>query len=90
MVCLLTTWVYILLVLKPDDVQHVPEIVFERERMSRNHYVVLFTSFATVALWCTLSVSKPVFGDMGTIAVLPMVTFFGLGRICCPYLVLTH
>ena len=40
---------------------------------------VLLVSVATVGLWCANGALADVFGDMGIIAVLPMVAFFGFG-----------
>jgi len=40
---------------------------------------VLLVSAATVGLWCANGALADVFGEMGVIAVLPMVAFFGFG-----------
>ena len=40
---------------------------------------VLLVSIATVGLWCANGALTDVFGEMGIIAILPMVAFFGFG-----------
>ena len=44
-------------------------------------------SVATVGLWCANGALADVFGEMGIIAVLPMVAFFGFGVLgkACPW-----
>lgn len=41
-------------------------------------YITIIT-FLTVALWCVEKSLEPYFGDMGVIAVFPLVAFFGTG-----------
>jgi len=36
-------------------------------------------SIITVALWCANTILQPYTGNMGVVAVLPMVAFFGFG-----------
>eukprot|EP01135_Chromosphaera_perkinsii_P002521 Nk52_evm37s224 gene=Nk52_evmTU37s224 len=76
---LIVLWVYLIVALKPDDVNEIPAIVWEKKPMSFNHYFVLFVTFLTAALWCTLSLTKDVVGDLGIIAYLPIILFFGTG-----------
>jgi len=78
-VCVLAIWGYLLVALKPDDVSHIPEIVFERIRLQAHHYIVLGTTLATILLWCSLSFSKPTFGSMGVVALFPLIILFGSG-----------
>lgn len=47
---------------------------------------VVAVSLATVALWCANSALTPYLGQMGIVAILPMVAFFGFGilsKVCC-------
>ncbi len=69
--------------MKPDDVPHVPELLFDENEheWSINHYVVLGVSATTILLWCTFKFSQPFFGDLGVIALLPLVIFFGTGLL---------
>lgn len=40
---------------------------------------MILVSLATVGLWCANSALAPYLGDMGIIAILPMVAFYGFG-----------
>lgn len=56
-----------------------------QDRISGVQIFVLLVSVATVGLWCANGALADVFGEMGIIAVLPMVAFFGfgvLGKAC--------
>ncbi|CAO3686385.1 unnamed protein product [Rhizopus stolonifer] len=43
-------------------------------------YVVLVT-ILTIALWCLAHTYESIFGDMGVIAILPLIAFFGTGLL---------
>ncbi|KAG0741673.1 hypothetical protein G6F57_009542 [Rhizopus arrhizus] len=43
-------------------------------------YVILVTLF-TIVLWCLAHTYESVFGDMGVIAILPLIAFFGTGLL---------
>ncbi|EIE75509.1 hypothetical protein G6F46_005372 [Rhizopus delemar] len=43
-------------------------------------YVILVTLF-TIILWCLAHTYESVFGDMGVIAILPLIAFFGTGLL---------
>ena len=57
-----------------------------QDRISGVQVFVLLVSVATVGLWCANGALADVFGEMGIIAVLPMVAFFGFGVLgkACP------
>jgi phosphate transporter len=40
---------------------------------------VVAVSFLTVGLWCCNGYLTPYFGEMGVIAIIPLVAFFGTG-----------
>jgi di/tricarboxylate transporter len=42
---------------------------------------VIFISLATVGLWCANSVLDKYLGQMGIVAIIPMVFFFGFGLL---------
>lgn len=50
-----------------------------QDRISGVQMYVLAVSVATVGLWCANGALADVFGEMGIIAVLPMVALFGFG-----------
>jgi hypothetical protein len=75
------SWVYIVTVVIRDDtrVSHIPALVFERKRLTLMHWIVISVSLVVILMWATLAYSKPYLGDLGTVALLPLVIFFSLG-----------
>lgn len=81
-ICLvLVAWAYLVFVFlgNESDVKEIPMIIFEKQPINRTQVGVIAVTAVTVVLWCTLSYTEGVFGEMGTIAVLPAVIFFGTG-----------
>jgi anion transporter len=75
-------WLYLILVFCAHDddmVGEIPMIVFEKTPVNRTQVTVVLVTLTTIVLWCTLSETEALFGEMGTIAVIPMVAFFGTG-----------
>src|SRR4051812_35678483 len=55
-------------------------IVYDEEKkMTTKHYMVLSISALTIALWCTLAYTKEVLGQMGVVAMVPLISFFATG-----------
>jgi phosphate transporter len=79
LVCLLSTWAYLVYVMRPRDVAEVPDIVYEQPPLGRMHVAVLLTTVVTIVGWCTLQATKPVFGSMGIVGLVPLVALFGSG-----------
>jgi phosphate transporter len=77
----LISWAYLIFVFLRNEktIPEIPVIVFEKAKMTRVHMITLATSVATILLWCSLSYTRPVLGEMGTVAVLPVVLLFGTG-----------
>ncbi|KAJ3215380.1 fumarase fum1 [Clydaea vesicula] len=46
---------------------------------NKKQYFILIITFATILLWCFESALEKHVGDMGILAILPMVAFFGTG-----------
>jgi len=79
-------WAYLVLVfcahdadMAADGVTEIPMIVFEKAPWNRTQIGVIVVTLGTIVLWCTLSQTEALFGEMGTIAVIPIVLFFGTG-----------
>ncbi|RKO99772.1 hypothetical protein CXG81DRAFT_30122 [Caulochytrium protostelioides] len=81
----LLLWVLLLLVFKPQNVPMPPELLGTGKSYFREHPLdfqqcfIIFISLLTIALWCVSRLLTPWIGDMGMIAVLPLVAFFGTG-----------
>ncbi|KAI0750174.1 Sodium/sulfate symporter, partial [Daedaleopsis nitida] len=50
-----------------------------RERFTAKQWWVTFVCLATIALWCVAHSIQDVVGDMGVIAIIPVVAFFSTG-----------
>eukprot|EP01135_Chromosphaera_perkinsii_P000835 Nk52_evm123s151 gene=Nk52_evmTU123s151 len=72
-------WSYFMLFGKPNDIDTVPEVVVPRYKMTKTHWAVLFVSFATIMLWCTLQATEGYLGNQGLVALFPIIIFFGTG-----------
>ncbi|KAK5278080.1 low-affinity phosphate transporter [Exophiala xenobiotica] len=50
-----------------------------KDKLTGLQYFIIFVTLLTIVLWCTSHQLEGVFGDMGVIAIIPMVLFFGTG-----------
>ena len=57
----------------------IKEIRPTRERFSLKQYWVVFVCIFTIALWCVEKKIEGFVGDMGIIAIIPIVAFFSTG-----------
>lgn len=57
----------------------IPKMRQNRDTLTGRHYYVLFVTFVTIALWCIEKKVESTVGDMGIIAIIPLVAFFGTG-----------
>jgi phosphate transporter len=84
-VCLLIDliiWILLLFVYKPTDQNTSPPELFSLQKnkpLTGSQIFVLVGCAVTVVLWCVQGSLESVVGDMGVIAILPMVLFFGAG-----------
>lgn len=76
--CLVLIFVVLMISFSFKDVTIVP-IHQNSDKFNSKQYVVMLISFVTIALWCLASVLGPWLGDMGQIALISMVTFYGTG-----------
>lgn len=78
--CLIIIFIILMVSFSFKDVTIVP-INQHHDSFNAQQYFVLFISVATILLWCLSSALEPVFGDMGQIALLSMVTFYATGSL---------
>lgn len=57
----------------------IPKMRKNTDTLTRQHYFVLAVSVSTILLWCFEKNMEGWVGDMGVIAILPLVAFFGTG-----------
>ncbi|KAJ6119369.1 transporter [Penicillium sp. IBT 18751x] len=50
-----------------------------KDRFTGTQYFISAVTLVTIALWCVSHQLEHVFGDMGVIAIIPLVLFFGTG-----------
>ena len=57
----------------------IPKMRKNTDSLSKTHYYVLIVSGLTIALWCGEKSMEGWIGDMGIIAIIPLLAFFGTG-----------
>nr|ODN89069.1 phosphate transporter [Cryptococcus depauperatus CBS 7841] len=57
----------------------IPKIRKNTDSLTRTHYWVLGVSGLTIMMWCMEKSTEDWVGDMGVIAILPLLAFFGTG-----------
>jgi tryptophan synthase/phosphate transporter len=76
----LACWLMLLAAYKPGArVREVRPLKPSSDPMTGTQLFVVFVSVATVALWCCNSLLSNVTGEMGVLAIIPLVAFFGTG-----------
>ncbi|KAL2203652.1 SPX-domain-containing protein [Sarocladium strictum] len=78
-ISLLLIWVLLILTFKPGKGTSISPIRPLKEKFSGLQYFVSIVTITTIALWCASQQLENVFGDMGVIAIIPIVLFFGIG-----------
>ena len=77
----LLIWALLLFIYKPDEQPAPPELynnqhIQERKLNSMQVYVIGVV-FLTIFMWCIAGAVEGFFGDMGVIAIIPIVLFYG-------------
>ena len=78
-VSILMIWVLLLMTFQPGKGTTIVPIRTVREEFTAGQWFVSFICIATIALWCASHQLESTFGDMGVIAIIPMLLFFGTG-----------
>ncbi|KAK0386952.1 hypothetical protein NLU13_5265 [Sarocladium strictum] len=78
-ISLLLIWLLLVLTFKPGKGTTISPIRPLKEKFSGLQYFVSIVTITTIALWCASQQLENVFGDMGVIAIIPIVLFFGIG-----------
>lgn len=78
-VVILIIWVILLLTFQPGKGTTIVPLRPMRDRLNGRQYFIIFITIVTIVLWCFSHQLDSVFGDMGVIAIIPMVLFFGTG-----------
>ncbi|ORY07845.1 SPX-domain-containing protein, partial [Basidiobolus meristosporus CBS 931.73] len=77
----LIVWGLLLWNYKPPANTSINYIRANREPFSRTQIFIVAVTILTIILWCVESQLASVVGDMGIIAIIPLVVFFGTGLL---------
>ncbi|KAK3848059.1 MAG: plasma membrane phosphate transporter Pho87 [Linnemannia gamsii] len=75
-------WAWLMLLWRPQrDTPSVPSIRATQEPITFQKAFICFVTIATIILWCIENTFQEQLGDMGIIAILPLIAFFGTGLL---------
>ncbi|KAJ6044977.1 hypothetical protein N7460_006332 [Penicillium canescens] len=78
-ISILLIWGLLLATFKPGRNATVIPIRPVKDRFTGMQYFISIVTLMTIALWCASHQLEHIFGDMGVIAIIPLVLFFGTG-----------
>jgi phosphate transporter len=78
-ISILLIWCLLLVTFKPSRGTTIVPIRPVKDRFSGVQWFVSLVTLVTIALWCVSHQLQETFGDMGVIAIIPIVLFFGTG-----------
>lgn len=76
---ILAIWVLLLVTFRPGRNTTIVPIRPMRDRFTGLQWFITVVTMVTIVFWCLSHQVEGVFGDMGVIAIFPMVMFFGTG-----------
>ncbi|KAF2016928.1 hypothetical protein BU24DRAFT_490196 [Aaosphaeria arxii CBS 175.79] len=78
-ISILLIWVLLLVTFKPGRNTTIVPIRPLKDRFTGTQWFISFVTILTIVLWCVSHQLEPIFGDMGVVAIIPLVLFFGTG-----------
>lgn len=78
-VSLLLIWILLLITFQPSKGTTIAPIRPVKEKFTGIQWFVSIVTLITIGLWCGSHQMESIFGDMGVIAIIPIVLFFGIG-----------
>ncbi|KAG5992458.1 hypothetical protein E4U43_003760, partial [Claviceps pusilla] len=72
-------WMLLLVTFQPGKGTVIAPIRPLKDRFSAVQWCVAVVTVVTIGLWCASHQMEHIFGDMGVIAIIPIVFFFGIG-----------
>ncbi|KFH48204.1 putative transporter-like protein [Hapsidospora chrysogenum ATCC 11550] len=78
-ISLLLIWLLLVVTFQPGRGTSIAPVRAFKEKFTGVQWFVTIITIATIALWCASHELEGVFGDMGVIAIIPIVLFFGIG-----------
>ncbi|OAQ28387.1 SPX-domain-containing protein [Linnemannia elongata AG-77] len=78
----LIIWAWLILLWRPQrDTPTIPAMRATKEPMTFQKVFISLVTIGTIVLWCIENTFQAQLGDMGVIAILPVVAFFGTGLL---------
>lgn len=78
-ISILLIWFLLLITFQPGRGTTIVPIRPVRDRFSGIQWFISIVTLVTIVLWCLNHQLEGVFGDMGIVAIIPLVLFFGTG-----------
>ncbi|OQE11408.1 hypothetical protein PENVUL_c002G05308 [Penicillium vulpinum] len=78
-ISILLIWALLLVTFRPGRNTTVMPFRPVKDRWTGMQYFVSIVTIVTIILWCVSHQLEHIFGDMGVIAIIPLVLFFGTG-----------
>ena len=78
-ISILLIWVVLLLSFKPGRGTTIVPIRPVRDKFTGVQWFISLVTLGTIILWCLSHQLERLFGDMGVVAIIPLVLFFGTG-----------
>ncbi|KAL7948203.1 hypothetical protein V8C42DRAFT_342262 [Trichoderma barbatum] len=78
-VSIVLIWLLLLATFQPGKGTSIAPIRPLKEKFTGGQWFVTIVTIITIVLWCTSHTLESVFGDMGVVAIIPIVLFFGIG-----------
>ncbi|CAI6263658.1 unnamed protein product [Periconia digitata] len=78
-ISILLIWILLLVTFQPGRNTTIVPIRPMKDKFTTTQWFISLITIGTIILWCVSHRLEPVFGDMGVIAIIPIVLFFGTG-----------
>ncbi|KAJ5656866.1 hypothetical protein N7507_008816 [Penicillium longicatenatum] len=78
-ISILLIWGLLLVTFHPGRNQNIVPMRPVKDRFTGIQYFISAVTLGTIGLWCVSHQLEHIFGDMGVIAIIPLVLFFGTG-----------
>ncbi|KFZ13308.1 hypothetical protein V502_06687 [Pseudogymnoascus sp. VKM F-4520 (FW-2644)] len=78
-ISILLIWILLLATFKPGKGTTIVAVRPVRDPFSGIQWFISLVTFATIILWCVSHQLEHILGDMGVVAIIPLVLFFGTG-----------
>jgi len=79
LISILVIWILLLLTFQPGKGTTIVPIRPVKDKFSGVQWFISLVTLGTIILWCVTHQLEWLFGDMGIVAIIPIVLFFGTG-----------